>query len=314
MDPFKPITSSITSTSFTFLTSAEVKALSVKQVQNPKLFDNTNVPTSGGLYDPAFGPTTHGDICPTCGLTSFNCPGHFGHIQLPFPVYNPLFMKNCFAVLRASCTNCHRFLATEAAASIVRYTAKLILLEHGLLTSAMSVDLFTAAGEEADKEEKKAKRKTGKGEETEEDTGEDIGAVHSSVEMLRSKVATWVDVSLRRVIATSQSTSSSDDAPKESYDRDAYKQSGSMVHDERRKLLASFFKESARNRCSHCEAHVHRLKKDGATKIVEFSLTKKQRDFQRARGIKRKNAAFLKRLADKSVGKRREGEESDEGF
>ena len=28
--------------------------------------------------------------CATCGLLYVACPGHFGHVELPVPVYNPL--------------------------------------------------------------------------------------------------------------------------------------------------------------------------------------------------------------------------------
>jgi DNA-directed RNA polymerase beta' subunit len=28
--------------------------------------------------------------CTTCNLGAAHCPGHFGHIELPLPVYNPL--------------------------------------------------------------------------------------------------------------------------------------------------------------------------------------------------------------------------------
>ena len=47
--------------------------------------------------------------CATCRLTYFTCPGHFGHIELPSPVYHPLFMVNMFNLLRGTCLFCHRF-------------------------------------------------------------------------------------------------------------------------------------------------------------------------------------------------------------
>lgn len=30
-------------------------------------------------------------VCSTCCQDFNNCPGHFGHLELPLPVYNPLF-------------------------------------------------------------------------------------------------------------------------------------------------------------------------------------------------------------------------------
>lgn len=51
--------------------------------------------------------------CSTCHLTSFECPGHFGHIELPAPVFHPLYMVQAFQLLRGTCTYCHRFLVGE---------------------------------------------------------------------------------------------------------------------------------------------------------------------------------------------------------
>ena len=31
--------------------------------------------------------------CGTCSLTDMKCPGHLGHIELPVPVYHPLWMR-----------------------------------------------------------------------------------------------------------------------------------------------------------------------------------------------------------------------------
>ena len=31
--------------------------------------------------------------CTTCNLSASHCPGHFGHIELPLPVYNPLIFR-----------------------------------------------------------------------------------------------------------------------------------------------------------------------------------------------------------------------------
>ena len=36
------------------------------------------------------------------------CPGHFGHIVLPHPVVNPLFVNLLVSVLQTLCMNCHR--------------------------------------------------------------------------------------------------------------------------------------------------------------------------------------------------------------
>lgn len=50
--------------------------------------------------------TEHSDPCATCFQNIFNCPGHFGHIELPLPVVNPLFHKLIMILLRISCLSC----------------------------------------------------------------------------------------------------------------------------------------------------------------------------------------------------------------
>jgi DNA-directed RNA polymerase beta' subunit len=47
--------------------------------------------------------------CETCHLSYFACPGHYGHIELPAPVYHPLFMNQAYKLLYATCLYCHHF-------------------------------------------------------------------------------------------------------------------------------------------------------------------------------------------------------------
>jgi hypothetical protein len=68
----------------------QVRRLSVKRIMSPIARDNLGYPVPGGLYDPAMGPLTPGERCVTCGLSGAACAGHFGHIELAVPVYNPL--------------------------------------------------------------------------------------------------------------------------------------------------------------------------------------------------------------------------------
>lgn len=67
------------------------RKLSVKTITNSLLLDNVGNAASNGLYDLALGPADNKEICSTCMQDFKSCPGHFGHIDLPLPVYNPLF-------------------------------------------------------------------------------------------------------------------------------------------------------------------------------------------------------------------------------
>jgi DNA-directed RNA polymerase I subunit RPA1 len=60
MNISQPIASAIGSVDFAFLTRDEIKALSVKKIENPQTFDTLLHPVPGGLYDPALG--AWGDI------------------------------------------------------------------------------------------------------------------------------------------------------------------------------------------------------------------------------------------------------------
>ena len=99
----------IVSTSFSFYDAEEARRISVKRISNPVLFDALNNPVQDGLYDPALGPIDKKGSCATCRLSAMHCPGHFGHIELAVPVYNPLTFGTVVRLLRSMCLHCHRF-------------------------------------------------------------------------------------------------------------------------------------------------------------------------------------------------------------
>jgi DNA-directed RNA polymerase I subunit RPA1 len=55
MNVSQPVASYVESVEFGFLTSRDIKDLSVKRVQNPTTFDTLLHPVPGGLYDAALG-------------------------------------------------------------------------------------------------------------------------------------------------------------------------------------------------------------------------------------------------------------------
>ncbi len=56
------VPSTVASISFSFLTTEDVRRISVKQIVNPVLLDELNRPNVGGLYDSALGPSDKGDM------------------------------------------------------------------------------------------------------------------------------------------------------------------------------------------------------------------------------------------------------------
>ena len=104
----------IESVNFATYTAEELRCLGVKQITNPETFDQFLHPTYGGLYDPALGPVDKDELCETCGLSYVQCPGHFGFIELPLPVYHPMFFQLMLQVLRGSCFQCHRLISKSS--------------------------------------------------------------------------------------------------------------------------------------------------------------------------------------------------------
>ena len=123
----------------------QIRKISVQQVVSPIIFDNVKNPIKGGLYDPALGPLDNKDRCATCGLTAFECPGHFGHIELSVPLYNPLVFITLYKILRCTCLHCFKF--RMSGAEVEKFRRRLQLLSQNRLieASALSVTTSTAA-------------------------------------------------------------------------------------------------------------------------------------------------------------------------
>lgn len=133
----------VNGTSFNVYSLDEIRKLSVKQIKVATAYDSLGHPVVGcvlllwfvrghrcllalwclpsldhslisgcyvcrGLYDPALGPLELGALCTTCKLTSDDCPGHCGHIEMVVPVYNPVFFPQMFNILKRKCFHCHK--------------------------------------------------------------------------------------------------------------------------------------------------------------------------------------------------------------
>ncbi|EJD52444.1 beta and beta-prime subunits of DNA dependent RNA-polymerase [Auricularia subglabra TFB-10046 SS5] len=247
------IPSGVASISFYSLSPEEIRRVSVKQIVNPVLLDDLNRPNQGALYDPALGPSGPKDICATCRLQSFECPGHFGHIELPAPVFHPLFMNSLYNLIRSTCMFCHRFKLSREV--LCKYAAKLRLLEYGLLQAAQDLDDLH--------------RRVRRGEEEEDEPQQD-----ETVDQFRVRVGLFVAVHLHRA-TTSQ--------------RDDYKMG--LCYEARKNLIAEFLKAVMRNQCQNdeCGAHGFTFRKEGFRKIIEYDLSIKHRRQHAAAGRKRPN-------------------------
>lgn len=127
-------TERLCSVTFSTYSSDEIKKISCKRITNVNTFDSLMHPNSGGLYDVALGPADKLELCGTCGLNYVHCPGHMGHIQLPLPVYHPVFFTSLYRLLKCTCFNCCKLLATKLKTDTL--IAQLKLLEGGYYSVA----------------------------------------------------------------------------------------------------------------------------------------------------------------------------------
>lgn len=258
MDISKPVGSEIVSVDFGVLSSDEVRKLSAKQITNPTVFDNLGHPISGGLYDLALGAFLK-NLCATCGLDDKHCPGHQGHIDLPIPVYNPLFFNQLYIFLRSTCLYCHKF--KLKALEVHRYACKLRLIQYGLLLETVELDNMHLDGEIEE-------------EEAEEDTPAYVNP--EGAKELQNRREEFVELSIAKALSQGKTS--------------RHGVQTSSVLEERKHLIHEFYKKLlSRNKCDNCSMFSPTFRKDGFTKIFENPLTDKQEVNNRVKGVDRLN-------------------------
>ncbi|KAL4660961.1 DNA-directed RNA polymerase I subunit RPA1 [Arapaima gigas] len=124
--------------SFGMYTAAEIRKLSVKTITNSRFLDNVGNPAANGLYDLSLGPADPKEVCATCMQDFNNCPGHLGHIELPLPVYNPLFFDKLYLLVRGSCMSCQLLTCPRAAIHLL--LQQLRVLETGDLQAVYDLE------------------------------------------------------------------------------------------------------------------------------------------------------------------------------
>ncbi|KAH8684913.1 hypothetical protein BGZ60DRAFT_443218 [Tricladium varicosporioides] len=264
MNISQPVPSAIGSVDFAFLSSEEIKALSVKRIQNPTTFDTLLHPVPGGLYDPALG--SYGEnYCATCNLKSPACPGHCGHIELPVPVYHPTFMIQMLKLLRAKCAYCHHLKLSRK--EVNRHVCKLRLIQHGLLGAAEEVDTIELL------DTKNPEAESGESEE------------ESSVDKVIRMRSSFVKKSIK----------AARHAPWE-----WEKEKNEGVAEARRAVVKSFMKAiTAGKLCGNCRGISPTYRKDRFVKIFQKTLSVKEKAKMQQGNFRAANAAELMREAHK---------------
>src|SRR5437867_4614172 len=93
---------------FSVLSPVEIRKFSVVEITAPETYDEDGMSVQGGLMDNRLGTREPGQKCRTCGNTSANCPGHFGHIELAEAVLHIAFVDDIHKLLLVSCRSCSR--------------------------------------------------------------------------------------------------------------------------------------------------------------------------------------------------------------
>ncbi|MED6108851.1 hypothetical protein PIB30_028051 [Stylosanthes scabra] len=135
---------SVESVAFSFYTNEELKKNSRVKITNANLLDTIGVPAPGGLYDPALGPFEEKLPCKTCGQLNHICPGHFGHIELVSPVYNPLMVSLLRTILQKTCLACFHF--RDSKEQVEKCSSQLELIMKGEIIRAKKLDSFNKDG------------------------------------------------------------------------------------------------------------------------------------------------------------------------
>nr|XP_011458916.1 PREDICTED: DNA-directed RNA polymerase I subunit RPA1-like isoform X1 [Fragaria vesca subsp. vesca] len=133
-------TESVRAVSFSFFTDEEASKQSVVKITKPDLVDELGTPVQGGLYDPAMGPLDDRShtCCRTCGQNAYNCQGHFGHIDIVLPVYNPLLFNHLYKLLQRTCFNCCCFRTSRE--QVQKCVSQLELVMRGDVVAAKRLD------------------------------------------------------------------------------------------------------------------------------------------------------------------------------
>ncbi|KAI1070468.1 hypothetical protein LB507_007022 [Fusarium sp. FIESC RH6] len=283
MNIAQPISSGVESVEFTFLSPKEIRAISVKRIENDSTFDSLLNPVPGGLYDPALG--SWGDApCTTCNLNQATCPGHAGHIQLPVPVYHPVFMDQAYRLLKASCVYCKGFRLPQK--DLHKYVCQLKLLQHGLIQEAHMVAVIG---------ENELAIELGNFSELESEAEEE--GASSSIDSVTRARDKFVEKCLRGIKIKRGDTK-----------RGKHEGSSEMRREIIKEVLAEITK---RRLCSSCGGISPSYRKDRFVKIFERSLSDKEKAKMAQKNFKQADA--MARVQQITTKQKPDGYSSDEG-
>ncbi|KMZ60143.1 DNA-directed RNA polymerase [Zostera marina] len=104
----------IKSVKFSTFSGTEIRDVAEVEVWKSKFYDQNRDKVKNGLLDTHMGPSQkHHGACATCYGNHDECPGHFGYLNLAFPVYNVCYLNTVLTILKCICKSCARVLLPE---------------------------------------------------------------------------------------------------------------------------------------------------------------------------------------------------------
>lgn len=92
---------------FGLFSPEEIKRGSVVHIIHPETIEN-GIPKENGLIDLRMGTTEKNFLCQTCNGSSFECVGHYGHIELSKPMFHIGYLSKIKKILECVCFYCSR--------------------------------------------------------------------------------------------------------------------------------------------------------------------------------------------------------------
>ena len=108
----EPLIKNITGLQFSIMGPDEIKKNSVVEITKFDTYDK-DIPVVKGLFDIRMGTIDMNKICGTCSQDNIKCPGHFGHIELAYPVYHWQFINHIKKILECTCIQCSKLLINK---------------------------------------------------------------------------------------------------------------------------------------------------------------------------------------------------------
>ncbi|GKT25531.1 DNA-directed RNA polymerase III subunit RPC1, partial [Aduncisulcus paluster] len=110
-----------------------IKASSSEVVSSGLYLPGIAKPVPGSVLDRHLGVCDKNEKCVTCGENVLDCPGHFGHVTLPLPVFHVGYFRHIIAILNQVCKTCSRILLRGETA---RKWRKIMLRSSGTTRNA----------------------------------------------------------------------------------------------------------------------------------------------------------------------------------